>query len=181
MWPNKSPEPMPEGGRWPAAKTAVAVPAARKAWPSFYRQATSAMIPTRALFSILMTVVLSTVGCVSTTNPLAGWRSDGCSCYVDMNGSCQAYVQSIPYSKAVSDDVLHFIARMPRHGDNYSHGSGKESNWIFGILLFKDGASRHAVEIETVAEGLYLNYVLIYDKDNQRIKVLKFTDGDNFS
>ena len=112
---------------------------------------------------------------------MVGWQSDGRSCYVDMNGSCQAYVQSIPYGRAVSDDVRQFIARMPIHGNKYSYGSGRESYWICGISLFDGGTGWHAVKIETVAKGMYLNYVLIYDKDGKRIKVLKYTSDESLS
>jgi hypothetical protein len=128
------------------------------------------------IFPILLATFVWAVGCVSTTNPLASWKSDGSSGYVDMSGSCQAYVEKIPYGKAVSDDVENFIKKLPIRRGRFADRS--ESYWIHEISLFEDGTGQHAVQIEIDLNGTYLNYVLIYDKKNNRVKVKKYSSGN---
>jgi hypothetical protein len=129
----------------------------------------------RLSFYCLIAAIICLAGCVSTTNPTVGWTPDGNSGFVDMNGTCQAYVKTIPYGNAVADDVQTFIDKLPvRRG---SFADRRESYWIYKISLAKDGAGQHAVQIHLSLDGDYINYVLFYNKDNIRFKVIKFKSG----
>jgi hypothetical protein len=130
----------------------------------------------RAISLIILASLLLTVGCVSTADPLARWKPDGNSGYVDIGGSCQAYVKTIPYGKAISDDVLKFIEEMPVHKGRFKDIS--ESYWIDNISIFKDGTGQRAVKIHFGLDGTYLDYVLIYNESNVRIKTVKFSSGE---
>ena len=135
--------------------------------------------PASSAHAVIMFVLLTLFsligGCVSTTNPLLGWQMEGDSGYVDISGSCQIYIKTIPYGKVVSDDVLLFIDKLPVHKGGFATRS--ESYWIDNISLFKDGTGQHAVKIHIPLDGTYINYVLIYDQLHVRTKVLKFSSG----
>jgi len=123
-------------------------------------------------------VVICGAGCVASapvTDPLAGWTPDGDSGYVNMNGSCQAYVEKIPYGKAISDDVETFIKNLPVH--KRMSISRSESYWIDNVSLFKDRTGQHAVKLHMPLNGTYINYVLIYTQSNVRTEVIKFASG----
>jgi hypothetical protein len=124
---------------------------------------------------VLILALLSLSGCLSTSDPLTGWMPDGDSGFVDMNGTCQAYVKQIPYGKAVSDDVQTFIDTLPVRKGSFADRS--ESYWIYKISLSKDGMGQHAVQIYLNLNGDYLSYVLIYDGNNVRTKVIKYKSG----
>jgi hypothetical protein len=42
---------------------------------------------------------------------------------------------------------------------------------------FEDGTGQHAVQIEIPLNGTWWFHVLIYDKDNKRIKTIKYSPG----
>jgi hypothetical protein len=41
----------------------------------------------------------------------------------------------------------------------------------------KDGKGQHAIVIEIALNGTWWKHVLIYDKDNKRVKVIKYRNG----
>ena len=125
------------------------------------------------IFSVWLTALTWATGCRTTTDPLVGWKPDGDSGYVA--GNYQAYIEKIPYGKAVSDDVQKFIRELPMHRGTFADRS--ESYWIDQISLFEDGTGQHAVRIHITFHGTYWNYVLIYNKSNVRIKTVKFSSG----
>jgi hypothetical protein len=45
------------------------------------------------------------------------------------------------------------------------------------ILFFEDGTGQHAVKISIPLNGTWWAHVLIYDKNNVRIKAVKYADG----
>jgi hypothetical protein len=105
---------------------------------------------------ILMMVVICGPGCVSPTpvpDPLAGWK-------VELNHrpdqtivkDYQDYIQETLSGKGYFID---------------------ENN----IWFFKDGSGQHAIKIEIPLNGVWREHVLIYDKDNKRIKVIKYAGG----
>lgn len=68
--------------------------------------------------------------------------------------------------KAIKIDYQEFIQKLPP----------EEKNYVGGICLFEDGTGQHAVSIEVFAnnDSTSWHYALIYDKDNKRIKVVKY-------
>ena len=73
--------------------------------------------------------------------------------------------------KAIGDDYHAYIDKL----------SPKERNGLRPTFYFEDGNGQHAVAIEIgidgIWEGTYWKHVLIYDKENKRIKVIKYKDG----
>ena len=131
------------------------------------------------VFVFVLAVVLA-FGCRCSTSrpepdPLAGWKSDGDSGYVNMEGSCQAYIENIPFGMLVAGDVEKFIKELPVHKGEF--GDRSESYWVDNISLFEDGTGQHAVKIHIPLLGTYVNYVLIYNKSNVRINTIKFISG----
>jgi hypothetical protein len=101
-------------------------------------------------------------GCSSskpTPDPLAGWTSRGFDDYLP---SLQRHHYQL--DKAITDDYQDFI---------------KKNNLILSGAItgfYEDGTGQHAVEFIAFPHGenATWNYVLIYDKENQRIKVIKY-------
>jgi hypothetical protein len=92
---------------------------------------------------------------VSITNPLAGWHF----CFSqDPN----------KLNKAITVDYQDYIQTLPPKERQFVQG---------GISLFEDGTGRHAVKIEIPYYGVWREHVLIYDKDNKRIKVTTYSGG----
>jgi hypothetical protein len=52
--------------------------------------------------------------------------------------------------------------------------SPEERKYTGPISFFEDGTGQHAVVIEVDLNGTAWNHVLFYDKDNKRIKVIKY-------
>jgi len=73
------------------------------------------------------------------------------------------------FAKAVVDDYQDYIHKLPpaeaRVVDYYS------------ISEYEDSTGQHAVKIETPINGVYREHVLIYDRNNKRIKVIKYVSG----
>jgi hypothetical protein len=131
---------------------------------------------------LLVAAFLLLVGCESTKDPLLGWKSVaqiGCK-----SGEMSATIETLPTYKAITDDVQVFVNKLPIEYFYQNLGYQDEKTtmrrycyWIQRITLFEDGTGQHAVKIEIPVNGDYLNYVLIYDKSNARIKTTKFSSG----
>jgi hypothetical protein len=89
-------------------------------------------------------------------DPLAGWHILG---------------SNLDTNKAVSDDYHAYINKLPP----------KEREHSYIINYFEDGTGRHAVSIGVSIDGLWQGtewwHVLIYDKENERIRVIKYKKG----
>jgi|GEM_PF-238771 len=70
-------------------------------------------------------------------------------------------------NKAITDDYQDYIQKLPP----------KAGQFIGSIYMFEDGTGQHAVKVETGLNGGYWEHVLIYDKDNKRIKVIIYGGG----
>jgi hypothetical protein len=71
-------------------------------------------------------------------------------------------------NKAITDDYKDYIQKL----------SPKWKKYFGPILYFEDGTGQHAVQIETDINGDEAWYhILFYDKDNKRIKVVKYFYG----
>jgi hypothetical protein len=84
-------------------------------------------------------------------DPLAGWKSLG---FESPN-------------KAITDDYNDYILKLP----------SEERNYIGSIHFFEDGTGQHAVSIEIALSGTDWSHVIIYDKDNKRMKVIRYVSG----
>src|SRR5258706_5789422 len=113
------------------------------------------------------------VGCESTIDPLIGWKPIGNSGFT--GGAYQTYIEKIPFDKSISDDVRNFVEKLPIVRSKYADRS--ENYWIDDISFFEGGTGQRAVKIHIPLDGTYQNYVLIYNKSNVRIKVIKFASG----
>jgi hypothetical protein len=109
-----------------------------------------------ARFIILLAVVVMIAGCAlqkPTPDPLAGFhRSD---------------VGNLDDNKAITDDYEAYIQTLPAVEKKYSRVSG----------YYQDGTGQHAVQIEIPLNGRWYYYILFYDKDDKRIKVVRYVDG----
>jgi hypothetical protein len=130
-------------------------------------------------FSLALSLVFLS-GCATTKNPVDGWKPDEDSGYVNIKGSLQTYIKTIPYGKAIQDDVQNFVDHMPvhRYGDwQQGYVRRSESYWIDNVSLFRNDRDQHAVMIEIPLDGDWTNYVLFYDSQGVRTKVVKWISG----
>ena len=88
-----------------------------------------------------------------TPDPLAGF-------HVSSLGNLDA-------NKTITDDYKNYIQTL----------STEERKYLGTILFYEDGTGQHAVKIEIGLNGTWWEHVLTYDKDNKRIKTLKYSDG----
>jgi hypothetical protein len=110
------------------------------------------------VFLVLMANFVFGFGCNTskpTPDPLAGWR-----------GALLSYEYD-KFDKAITVDYQDYIQKLPSN----------ERNHVGPIQFFEDGTGQHAVKIEIALNGTDWAHVLIYDKDNKRIKVIKYAIG----
>jgi hypothetical protein len=105
---------------------------------------------------ILFAGFVWTVGCAGLArqhpDPLAGWKPD---------------FDSRPSDQAIEKDYQNYIQKLPT----------KERISAGPVESFQDGTGQHAVRIIIGINGTVWENVLIYDKDNKRIKVIKYSNG----
>ncbi len=110
---------------------------------------------------------LVVIGCAMskpTSDPLTGWKSVGnISSQVDPEGS---FLGSSPCNQTIIDDVKNFIQTFPP--EERGAGAGP-------FQLYEDGTGTHAVGFR-VFIGPYtsVQYALFYDKENKRVKAIKY-------
>jgi hypothetical protein len=91
-----------------------------------------------------------------TSDPLEGWKL-----LIDR--------ESEKLDQAVKDDYRAYIQKFLSKKHYYIDDSN--------IWFFENKTGEHAVKIEIPSNGTWLAYVLIYDKENKRIKVIKSKTG----
>jgi hypothetical protein len=109
----------------------------------------------RFIFCILLAASICWSGCevfASHTNPIAGWK-------VDLDHDPD---------QAIEKDYHDYIQKLPPEERKYAGG---------GIQFLGDGMGQHAITIPIGLNGTWWNHVLIYDKDDKRIKVIKYVSG----
>jgi hypothetical protein len=72
-----------------------------------------------------------------------------------------------PTGPIIEKDYSDYIQKLPPDEKNSSQVNG----------YFNDGAGQHAVQIEVALNGTWWRHILIYDKDNKRIKAIKYSFG----
>ena len=70
-------------------------------------------------------------------------------------------------NKTITDDYKAYIKTL----------SPEEQKFAGPIEFFEDGTGQHAVLIHIGINGTWWQHVLIYDKDNKRIKMVKYSRG----
>src|SRR5665213_1643050 len=71
-------------------------------------------------------------------------------------------------NKTVTDDYKSYIQTL----------SPEEQKRAGPVFYYEDGTGQHAVEIKIGINGSNWHHVLIYDKDNKRIKKIKYISGN---
>jgi hypothetical protein len=102
-------------------------------------------------FIIVIAAFALFAGC-RTPDPTIGWQKD--------------YGAADP---AIGKDYQAFIKTFKPEGQRPTQVSG----------YFKDGTGRHAIDVEIFKyhQNASCSYFIIYDKDNKRIKILKYRCG----
>ena len=104
----------------------------------------------------LLAMFLCGFGCSSskpTPDPLAGFHSSS--------------LVNLQNDKAISDDYQTYIKSLP---PDVRNGVGP-------LQFFEDVTGQHAILIAIAQNGTDWAHVLIYDKNNKRIKVIKYVMG----
>src|SRR5258706_3984378 len=108
------------------------------------------------IFLMLIAMFFFGFGCNTskpTPDPLAGFH--WCS------------LTKLDSNKAISDDCQDYIQKL----------SPVENRSLPSPSYFEDRTGQHAVEIIIGINGRWWRHVLIYDKDNKRIKTIKYATG----
>jgi hypothetical protein len=91
----------------------------------------------------------------SHTDPIPGWQMD---------------FERTPHL-AIEKDVQDYINHLPL----------KKREFVAYQEWFIDGKGQHAVRITIGSDGTNWEHVLIYDKNDKRIKVFKYISGHSMS
>ena len=111
----------------------------------------------RFTFCILLAAIVWGTGCSTpkpTPDPLVGWNF----CFSQ---------DPDKLDKAIRDDYQDYIQKLP----------SKEKKYVGVVNIFEDGTGQHAVKIEINLNGTEWSHVLTYDKNDKRIKVIKYVSG----
>jgi hypothetical protein len=101
----------------------------------------------------LLAMFLCGFGCSSskpTTDPLTGFHRASKNPDQIIEKDYQDYIQKIP---------------------------PKEKDFVGSVEFFEDGTGQHAIDISVGVSGRYWRHILIYDKDDKRIKTIKYKTG----
>ena len=78
-------------------------------------------------------------------------------------------LNNLDSNRAITDDYKAYIQTLSPEEKKYLGPSP--------IGFFEDGTGQHAVEIKIGLNGANWHHVLIFDKDNKRIKTIKYATG----
>ena len=107
------------------------------------------MTVTRFTSCVLSVAFFGIVGCATrTSNPLAGWKIDS----------------DYQPSQAVVSDYRDYVKKLPE----------KERSCLSALEYFEDGQGQHAIRREQRVGDTSCYLVLIYNRENKRIKVMKY-------
>jgi len=70
-------------------------------------------------------------------------------------------------NQSIVNDYQDYIQKLPPEDKKY----------MGPVDFYEDGTGQHAVEIEEALNGTWWVHILIYDKDNKRIKTIKYSPG----
>ena len=98
----------------------------------------------------------------------------GCSCSApkptpdSLAGFHVSSLGNLDSNKAITDDYKAYIQTLSPEE--------RERNTDL-IFFYEDGTGQHAVEIKIGLNGSNWHHILIYDKNNKRIKTIKYVSG----
>ena len=110
----------------------------------------------RFTFCLFLAAFVWVAGCTTPkhiSNPLEGFKS------------CPAG----HLDKMITDDYRNYIRLLPPQEKNYVQWSD--------IWFYENEAGQHAVRIEIALDRVTREHVLIYDKADKRVKVIKYING----
>ena len=113
-------------------------------------------------FCLLLLILFSVSGCATGRNTLEGWKA------------VQKTNRGCPFHESVCDDYKRYINKLSSQQKTLLNDSS--------VSFYEDGGGRHAVLIRDVwKRGWVFNYtynhVLIYNKSNKRIRVIRYRTG----
>ncbi len=124
---------------------------------------------TRFIFCFLLAMFLCGFGCSSPKpipDPLAGWQKN---------------YKSWPDAQAIEKDYQDYLKSLGikplKAGAAVIYASDDGSEDVGSIEYFEDGTGQHAVKITISVNHAVWEHILIYDKDNKRIKTIKYRSG----
>ena len=79
-------------------------------------------------------------------------------------------IVNLDSNKAITDDYKAYIQTLSPEE--------KQRLGPYPVSFFEDGTGQHAVDIRIGINGSNWHHVLIYDKDNKRIKTIKYVSGN---
>ena len=106
------------------------------------------------IFLVLIAMLVLGFGCnTSKPDPLAGWQ----------------IVHNYAPDPAIVKDYQDYIQKLP----------AKDNNYVGSVFYYEDGTGQHAISMEIFVKGenASWHYVLIYDKENKRIKAIRYGYG----
>ena len=108
----------------------------------------------RFAFCFLLAALGGLAGCtVPRPDPLAGYHF--CS------------LKNLQSNEAINDDYKNYIQNLHL---------GKRS-FIGALDYFENESGQHAVDIKVGVDDMWWEHVIIYNKENRRIKVIKYPNG----
>jgi hypothetical protein len=102
----------------------------------------------------------------AATFPLKGWKQTGS---IGLAGG----ENLAPLPVSITDDYQDFIKKLPIRKDPFGFGDRSYSYWIDMVSSWEDGTGQQAIDIEIQLDEAW-HYALIYDKNNRRIKVIRY-------
>jgi hypothetical protein len=110
-------------------------------------------------------------------DPLAGWSLIG---RITWNPPKTPGERPPPVSDRIRRDYEDYIHKLPLIKGYWSSPSS-ESKYINGVEFFGDQSGKHAVRISIARDGAFREHVLVYDRTDKRIKVIKYVSGHYMS
>jgi hypothetical protein len=105
----------------------------------------------RLIFSFLLAAIVFTGCATQRPDPLIGW---------------QIAFKEEP-NQTIEKDYQDYIQKIPT----------RKKEFVVSVHFLKNDAGEHAIDIGTGANGRYWRHILIYDKNDKRIKVIEYKTG----
>jgi hypothetical protein len=116
------------------------------------------------------------------TNPIEGWKPVGSmGCKV---GYMSDTIDTLPGYKPISDDVQDYVNKLPVDTTRYDPKVNSDRRWCYWIqdmTFYEDGTGQHAVSFTIPHDGTDWGYVLVYDKNNKRVRAVRYVAGHYMS